>query len=106
MPKLVAVYGGDTLWGVMLYFLICALRPKGVGVQNLVIALIISYSVETSQLYQADWILNIRATKAGGLLLGHGFLISDLVCYTVGNISAFIIDIKVRRLFLAWTASS
>ena len=100
MPELLSVYGGDTLWGVMLYFLICALIPKGVGIQNLVIALLVSYSVEASQLYQAEWILKVRANKAGGLLLGHGFLISDLVCYTIGNVSAFLLDIKIHSHFL------
>lgn len=89
IPQIIARYGGDYLWGVMLYFLICALLPRYRGVKNLCIALFVSYSVETMQIYQADWIMAIRANKWGGLLLGHGFLWSDILLYTLGNISGF-----------------
>jgi len=47
-------------------------------------ALVFSYSIETSQLYHAPWIDILRANRLGGLVLGFGFLWSDLVCYTVG----------------------
>ena len=42
--------------------------------------------IEISQLYQAEWINNIRHTTLGGLILGQGFLWSDMVAYTVGVI--------------------
>ena len=42
------------------------------------------YGIEISQLYQAPWIDATRATRLGGLVLGHGFLWSDMVCYSVG----------------------
>lgn len=92
LPNLIKVYGGDTLWAVMCYFLICSISPKTAGSVNLILALILSFSVETSQLYQADWVRQVRANRFGGLLLGHGFKVSDLVCYTLGNVSAFFID--------------
>ncbi len=44
----------------------------------------ISFMVEISQLYQADWINSIRSTLLGALLLGHGFLWSDFACYALG----------------------
>ena len=91
-PSLIKVYGGDTLWAVMTYFLICFVLPKRAGVINLLLALLLSFSVETSQLYQASWVRDIRSTHLGGLLLGHGFKVSDLICYTLGNISAFLAD--------------
>jgi len=96
MPELLATYGGDTLWAAMLYFLICALMPMHAGLFNLSLALLVSYSVETSQLYQAQWIREVRANRVGGLLLGHGFKVSDLLCYTVGNISACVLDVSAR----------
>jgi len=49
-----------------------------------VIALVFSYLIEFSQLYQATWINSLRANRIGGLVLGYGFLWSDLLCYTVG----------------------
>jgi len=49
-----------------------------------VIALTFSFSIEISQLYHALWIDALRANRLGGLILGFGFLWSDLICYTLG----------------------
>ena len=49
-----------------------------------VLALVFSYLIEISQLYHAPWIDAIRSTALGGLVLGFGFLWSDILCYTVG----------------------
>jgi len=94
LPELVARYAGDYLWGIMLYFLLCALLSTYVGVKNLLLALTISYSVESLQLYQDDWIMKVRANTWGGLLLGHGFLWSDILLYTLGNITGFAISVS------------
>lgn len=56
------------------------------------IALIFSFTIEISQLYQADWINTIRQTTLGGLVLGHGFLLMDLASYSIGIVIAVIID--------------
>jgi len=40
--------------------------------------------VKISQLYHAPWIDAIRQATLGGLVLGFGFLWTDLVCYLVG----------------------
>lgn len=42
------------------------------------------YLIELSQFYHANWIDNIRKTTFGGLILGYGFLWSDLLAYTIG----------------------
>ena len=49
-----------------------------------VATLALAFAVEASQLYQADWINAVRDTPIGALVLGRGFLRSDLVCYTAG----------------------
>jgi hypothetical protein len=46
--------------------------------------LMVAYAIEGSQLYHAPWIDAIRDTRFGGLVLGYGFLWSDIICYTVG----------------------
>ena len=46
--------------------------------------LVVSLVVERSQLYHAPWIDSVRQPTIGGLLLGFGFLWSDLVCYAAG----------------------
>ena len=46
-----------------------------------------------SQLYHAPWIDSIRHTTLGGLILGYGFLWSDLACYAVGVGLGVVIEI-------------
>ncbi|MEO8610423.1 MAG: DUF2809 domain-containing protein [Chloroflexota bacterium] len=48
------------------------------------IALAVTWGIEFSELYQADWINAIRAYKLGGLILGYTFLPSDLLMYLCG----------------------
>lgn len=97
LPCLIKTYGGDTLWAVMYYFLLCFISPKTAGAKNLMFALLLSVSVELFQLYQAQWIKEIRANYIGGLLLGHAFKVSDLVCYGLGSVSGFVVDGLFRR---------
>jgi hypothetical protein len=83
-PGFVAEYGGDTLWA-LLFFLLA--RMIWINKPIWLIA-IITYSfgvlIECSQLYQGEWIVRWRQTFTGQMLLGHGFLWSDLLCYSVG----------------------
>ena len=85
-------YLGDTLWTVAVYLGICLIFPS-IKVRNaFIISLVFSYLIEVSQLYHAPWIDLIRANRIAGLILGYGFLWSDLVCYTVGAFFAGLVD--------------
>ena len=48
--------------------------------------------IEFSQLYQENWIIEIRNTTLGHLVLGQGFLWSDLLAYTFGSIICYILE--------------
>jgi hypothetical protein len=48
------------------------------------LAISFSVAVELSQLYHAPWIDSIRQTTLGGLIVGFGFLWSDVTCYAMG----------------------
>ncbi len=52
----------------------------------------VCYIIETLQLYQADWIVSIRATTLGRLILGQGFLWNDILAYTFGIGIVFMIE--------------
>lgn len=91
-PKVIAPFVGDMLWAMMIYFGLRFLIPKLKLVKTLTLAIIFSFSIETSQLYQADWINNIRATTLGGLVLGHGFLFEDLISYSLGIVIGCLLD--------------
>ena len=85
-------YSGDAIWAMMVYWMFRILfTSKGAKV-GFLMALVFSFAIEFSQLYQADWINSIRANRLGALVLGHGFLWSDLLCYSVGIMIGFGID--------------
>lgn len=90
-PDAIAPFIGDMLWASMVYFGIGFIFPKLQANKLFVVAIIFSYLIEFSQLYQAQWILNVRATTIGGLMLGHGFLFKDLIAYLIGIALAWIV---------------
>ncbi|NDV80976.1 DUF2809 domain-containing protein [Bacteroides sp. 51] len=92
LPGFVAVYSGDTLWAAMVYFGLRILFPTTSILKVAIGALLFSYCIEISQLYQADWINAIRNTTLGALILGHGFLWTDMLCYTAGILLSVIVD--------------
>ncbi|WP_371025153.1 DUF2809 domain-containing protein [Paraclostridium ghonii] len=91
-PKSIAPFVGDMMWAMMVYFGFRFLNPKLKIIKTLILSIIFSFSIEISQLYQADWINNIRSTTIGGLILGHGFLFEDLISYSIGIILGAIIN--------------
>ena len=90
-------YGGDTIWaGMFLFFL----RVFFVKIKPWKLALIsfgLGVADEVLQLYHAPWIEAIRHTRIGGLMLGFGFLWSDIVCYAVGTLLALIMVVLIER---------
>lgn len=99
LPEFIAEYSGDTLWAAMVYWGIRFLFPSISIVKSVVISLLFSYCIEISQLYQADWVNIVRSTTLGALILGHGFLWSDMICYTVGVLLSAAIDSREVILF-------
>lgn len=84
LPAPVAAYAGDTLWAFVAFLGIGLLRPRASSCAVAIAALLFSAAVETSQLYHAPWIDAVRHTTLGALVLGQGFLWTDLVCYAAG----------------------
>ena len=89
---------GDAIWAGMIYFGFRMILIDFEAKKSLVSAFVFSYLIEISQLYQADWINEIRRTFLGGLVLGFGFLWSDLVMCAVGIFAAFGMDIYFKKL--------
>ena len=84
LPRLVQTYAGDALWALALFLGLAFLFPTLSSLRIALVTLVLSFAVELSQLYQAEWINAIRHTRIGGLILGFGFKASDLLCYTLG----------------------
>ena len=97
LPAFVAQCAGDTLWALMVFLGLSLCVPMLSTWRRVGMALVISYAVEFSQLYQASWINEIRHTTLGGLVLGFGFLWTDLLCYTVGITIGALVERMVDR---------
>lgn len=83
---------GDFLYAVMMYTFIRILLINKKATQILIFSLLICYTIEFSQRYQADWINELRKTLFGRYVLGQGFLWSDILAYTFGAFTAFLIE--------------
>ncbi|EJR15641.1 DUF2809 domain-containing protein [Bacillus cereus group sp. TH43LC] len=96
LPALLNDYLGDALWALMIFigfgFLFHKIEMKKLAF----VSLMFCYGIEVSQLYHAEWIDSIRATTLGGLVLGYGFLWSDLVAYTIGVGVGFLFEFILR----------
>jgi len=80
----VPLWIGDGLWALMVYLIVRILFINAPVGKVAIISLLFSFGIEFSQLYQAPWINAIRQTLPGRLILGQGFLWSDLLAYSIG----------------------
>src|SRR5271157_384064 len=85
LPGFIAAYAGDTFWAFAAFLGIGLVLPRASTRTVAMLAMAFSVAIELSQLYHAPWIDSIRHTTLGGLILGFGFLWSDLVCYALGG---------------------
>lgn len=99
-PDAIAPFIGDALWAMMVYFGVRFLCPRNDLLRGFLLAISFSFAIEFSQLYQADWVNQLRATTLGGLILGHGFLIADLISYSIGIVLGTLIDASILRFDL------
>lgn len=95
MPDFMVTYGGDTLWALMIFLIFALMFPRKHTLVIFIMALTLAWGIEFSQLYQATWINDFRATRIGGLLLGHGFLMSDMIVYLLGISIGVLIETRV-----------
>ena len=84
LPLFLATYAGDTLWAMLVFALAGAIAPDTQLRTRALCALTFAFVIEFSQLIKVDWLVAARQTRLGALVLGQGFLWSDLVCYTAG----------------------
>ncbi len=96
-PFWVKAYLGDVLWALMVFWMFGVVFKRKRSCTIAVYAMLFSFGVEISQLYHSPWIDAIRNTRLGGLVLGFGFLWSDLICYTIGVAIGFFLEIRFYR---------
>ncbi|MFM9277141.1 ribosomal maturation YjgA family protein [Paenibacillus jiagnxiensis] len=96
LPDFIARHAGDALWSAMIYFGFRVLFVQQRLVFTMLLSLMFCYAIEFSQLVQTDWLNRLRSTVLGALVLGHGFLVIDLLRYTIGIGMAAALDLTVR----------
>ena len=84
LPQWLNTYLGDSLWALMIFLGLAMLFTKKKTKTIILFTLLFCYGIECSQLYHAPWIEALRQNTIGHLILGYGFLWSDLVAYTIG----------------------
>ena len=84
LPAFLGKYPGDALWSLMVFFGWGYIHPPSSTVRIAALALGTSFAVEFLKLIQLPWLVSIRHTTAGHLVLGHGFSWQNLVAYTAG----------------------
>lgn len=88
----IPLFIGDFLYAVMIYWLIRILFINKKALQVAIASLLICYGIEFFQLYKSDWITELRKTLFGSYILGQDFLWSDILAYTGGILTAFMIE--------------
>ena len=74
------------------YAVVRILLPRWSIWRVALIALLFSFAVECSQLWNPEWLENLRGYRAIALLIGRGFVWIDLVAYTIGVAVAAVIE--------------
>ncbi len=96
LPRFIAAYAGDTLWALAAFLGFGLILRRQSTWRVALFAMTFSILIEVSQLYHAPWLDSIRHTILGGLILGFGFLWSDLACYAVGVGLGVAIELRVN----------
>ncbi|HEX4945848.1 MAG TPA: DUF2809 domain-containing protein [Blastocatellia bacterium] len=97
LPPFISEYAGDTLWALTAFLGFGFLLPRLSTWRVAALTFGFAVLIEVSQLYQAPWIDALRHTRLGALILGFGFLWSDLVCYAVGVACGVGLELLHRR---------
>ena len=101
LPAALGKYPGDALWALMVFLGWCALRPRARTVEAAGCAMATSLLVEVAKLWQAPWLVALRATTVGHLLLGHVFSWQNIVAYGAGVLVGMALDTLLVRPFAA-----
>lgn len=83
-PHFISAYAGDTLWALLVFLGFGILFPHCTTRHIVLATAALSFAIELSQLYHAPWLDALRAHHLAALVLGQGFLWTDLLCYTIG----------------------
>lgn len=97
VPEWVARHAGDALWTMAVYVALALVRPRAAPRALAALALLLSCAVEASQLARWPWLVELRRTLPGRLVLGQGWQALDLARYAAGTLLAYGVDVGLER---------
>ena len=99
LPAFVVKYGGSTLWGTMVFFLVAMAASNLSRPRIALVAAVIAVGVELFRLVHFPWLDAFRLTLPGALLLGRIFSAWNMLAYGVGiGLGAWLGRPEVRSL--------
>lgn len=88
---------GDALWAMVVFCCWRMILPRKPLPAVAIISLLTSYAVEFSQLIRVEWLDRFRSTTIGHLLLGQGFLWTDIIAYTIGIAIVYLVVLLITK---------
>ena len=88
---------GDALWAMMVFCLWRIILVKQSLRLVAIISLTHSFLVEFSQIRRWSWLVSFRSTFIGHMMLGQGFLWTDLLAYLIGILLIFCLFQSMER---------
>ena len=92
LSAFVVKYGGSTLWGTMVFFLMAMAGSNLSRPRIALVSAVIAVSVELFRLVHAPWLDAFRLTLPGALLLGRIFSAWNMLAYGVGIVLGVLLD--------------
>lgn len=96
LPHWLAKNLGDVLYAVMAFWLAGFLLPRLPALRAAFAAALFCAGIELLKFVQAPWLVAVRHSRAGALVFGTGFHLSNLACYALGVLAALLAE---RALF-------
>ncbi len=93
LPPWLAKNAGDALYAVMVYWLVKCLAPRLSIAKAALAAGLFCLGIELLKLVQVPALVAACYSRAGALVLGSGFHLSNLVCYAAGTLLAALFDL-------------
>lgn len=90
-PPIIDTYGGDVFAATCIFFGCRFVCVRWTLLKVACLSFLVSVLDEVQQLYQAPWAVQFRNITTVGILLGHRFVWSDIVCYAVGTLIGWIV---------------
>jgi len=104
LPYFYTQYAGDYLWAMLLFFLFSVTFRLSTK-RGIWVTLLFCYFIEITQLFHPPWLEHLRSYKIIALIIGYGFLWSDIVGYTLGILTGAWIDRVILRKKVAHASS-